>query len=229
MPGFPTQGHDVSESLRTIRLYGKMGSQFGRVHRLAVKTPVEAVRALSALYPGFQQYMTTAHLKGVEFAVFVGKRNLSKDELTHPTGDNDIRIAPVLKGSKSGGVLNIVLGAVFIALSFIPGIGQAAQMAMMSAGIGMAAGGVVQLLSPQLGGLGSKDSPENKAGYSFNGPVNTEAQGNPVPLLYGRLIVGSAVISASIRAQDASTASAYHPPGGYWRTIGVDGISASSN
>ncbi|MNS78223.1 Bacteriophage lambda tail assembly protein I [compost metagenome] len=73
---------------------------------------------------------------------------------------------------------------------------------MMSMGIAMAMGGVVQMLSPQQKGLSAADSPENGASYNFNGPVNTSAQGNPVPLLYGRMIVGSSVISAGIFAED---------------------------
>ena len=40
---------------------------------------------------------------------------------------------------------------------------------------------------------------ENK-GYLFNGPVNTTQQGLPVPIAYGELVVGGAVISASIKS-----------------------------
>ncbi|MNL81044.1 Bacteriophage lambda tail assembly protein I [compost metagenome] len=58
------------------------------------------------------------------------------------------------------------------------------------------------MLSPQQKGLSAADGPENGASYNFNGPVNTTAQGNPVPLLYGRMIVGSSVISAGIYAED---------------------------
>lgn len=64
------------------------------------------------------------------------------------------------------------------------------------------AGGVIQMLSPQQKGISAKDNPDNGASYNFNGPVNTSAQGNPVPLLYGRMICGSAVISAGILADD---------------------------
>ena len=66
----------------------------------------------------------------------------------------------------------------------------------------MMLGGVAQLLSPQQRGLSAKDGPENGASYNFNGPVNTTAQGNPVPLLYGELIIGSATVSAGIYSQD---------------------------
>lgn len=72
---------------------------------------------------------------------------------------------------------------------------------MFAAGIGMAAGGVVQMLSPQPKGRNGQES-SNQPSYIFNGAVNTEAQGHPVPLLYGRMIVGSAVISAGIEADD---------------------------
>jgi hypothetical protein len=50
------------------------------------------------------------------------------------------------------------------------------------------------------------ERPENTPNYVFHGPINTEAQGHPVPvLLGGPLRIGSAVISAGISA-DAFTA-----------------------
>ena len=58
------------------------------------------------------------------------------------------------------------------------------------------------MLSPQAKGLGTQDSPNNRPSYSFNGAVNTSVQGGCVGLLYGRMIVGSSVISAGIYSQD---------------------------
>lgn len=76
--------------------------------------------------------------------------------------------------------------------------------ALIVAGIGMVAGGVVQLLTPVPKTAKPGDTAANASNYSFNGPVNTQAQGNPVPLFYGGpLTIGSAVISAGIQAQDA--------------------------
>ena len=63
-------------------------------------------------------------------------------------------------------------------------------------------GGVAQMLAPHAKGIGAKDSAENQASYSFNGPVNTQAQGNPVPVGYGRCWGGSAVISGGVYAED---------------------------
>jgi predicted phage tail protein len=64
----------MTERLRTIRLYGKLGARFGRRFRLAVNSPAEAVHALCTMLPGFQQYLMGAKAKGMEFAVFAAGR-----------------------------------------------------------------------------------------------------------------------------------------------------------
>ena len=187
----------MSEKIRTIRLYGKLGAKFGRVHRLAVDSAAEAVRALSVLLPGFRQELANSSNRGVSYAVFHGKRNLGPEELGHSPGAEDIRIAPVLQGRKRGGILQTIIGAVLLVTGAYLANGY-----LMSAGASMMLGGVSQMLSPHPRGLSAKDDPNNGASYNFNGPVNTSAQGNPVPLLYGRMLVGSAVISAGIYAED---------------------------
>lgn len=192
----------MSERLRTIRLYGQLGSRFGRSFRLAVSSPAEAVRALCAILPGFQQYLTRAKENGMAFAVFAGKQNLTKEQLQDPPGNEDIRIAPVLLGSKRGGVLNIILGVVLIVVGV-----YTRNVNLIVQGGAMVVGGVVQMLGPQPKGLGAQDSVENRPSYSMNGTVNTQAQGNPVPVAYGGhdskgMLVGSAVISGGIMAED---------------------------
>lgn len=192
----------MSERLRTIRLYGALGSRFGRSFRLTVSSPAEAVRALCAILPGFQQYLTRAKENGMAFAVFVGKQNLTKEQLQDPPGNEDIRIAPVLLGSKRGGVLNIILGVVLIVVGV-----YTRNVNLIVQGGAMVVGGVVQMLGPQPKGLGSQDSVENRPSYSMNGTVNTQAQGNPVPVAYGGhdqkgMLVGSAVISGGIMAEE---------------------------
>ena len=194
--------------LKTVRLYGMLGARFGRVHRLVIASPAEACRALSVILPGFEQYMQTAHLRGLRFAVFRGKKNIGQDELKHNSGEEDIRIAPVIAGSKRGGVLQTILGAVLVvgALALGPvGIGAIAGSTAMSIGLmggSMMIGGVVQMLSPQPGGLASRQDPDNAPSYAFGGPVNTTAMGNPVGLLYGEREIGGAIVSAGIYTND---------------------------
>ncbi len=198
----------MDQKIRTVRLYGQLGARFGRVFRLAVASPAEAVRALCAQVEGFRRELATSHERGIRYACFVGRRNIGQSELELPPGADDIRIAPVLAGAKQAGLFQTILGAVLIAAATfytggLAGIGSGGFGGFMGAmGVSMALGGVMQMLSPQQAGLSASDSPDNGASYNFNGPVNTSAQGNPVPLLYGEMVVGSAVISAGIYAED---------------------------
>lgn len=193
-----------TNSIVTIRLYGKLGAKFGRVHRMAVQSCAEAIRALSSQLPGFKAFLTQSKDMGLGYGVFYGKQNLDKEQLKFPVGKGqDIRIAPFVLGHKNGGWVNIILGVVLIVVGVVMNIyapGSGAFLIKM--GVGLIVGGIVQLLTPVPKGMSSKDRPENMPSYAFNGPINTQAQGNPVPVLYGRMKVGSAVISAGINAVD---------------------------
>ena len=201
--------------LKTIRLYGKLGTRFGRIHRLAVASAAEAVRALCMTRPGFERELMTSRDRGVDYAVFLGKKNISQEELADPAGKDDIRIAPVLQGASKGGIFQIILGAALMVFAMwaqgsFTSLGSLSEALKAKSWIGVTAmmgmsmmmGGVLQLLSPQMKGLSTRDNVENGASSAFNGAVNTTAQGNPVPVGYGRMIVGSAVISAGIYAMD---------------------------
>lgn len=198
----------MTERVRTVILSGPLGREFGREFRLAVNSPAEAVRALCIMVPGFQRFLATAKQKGLEFAVFIGRHNLSVPQLQDPPGGDVIRIAPVLVGAKRGGVLQTIVGVILIVVGTYTSIlSGGATSSMVALGWSMVIGGVVQMLTPQPKGLSAKDSPENAPSYSMNGTVNTQAQGNPVPLAYGGhdtkgMLIGSAVISGGILAED---------------------------
>lgn len=190
----------MTEKLRTIRLYGIAGTKFGRVHRLAVSSTAEAMRALRVIVPGFEKFMMNARDNGLTFAVFNGKRNLGESELAYPVGNDDIRIAPILIGSKNSGLFTTILGTALAVVGVVTS--EFGGGFLIGIGASMALGGVVQMLSPQQSGLASNSGPDNGTSYYFNGAVNSNAQGDCVPIGYGRMRVGSKVISASISAAD---------------------------
>lgn len=198
----------MNSDLREIRLYGKMGARFGRSFRLAVNSPAEAMQALGAMLPGFREYMYGAKDQGIRFAVFVGKTNIGEDEVSNLVGNNSIRIAPVIEGAKSPFVQIVVGTVLMVAAFFVPN--PMVASALFSMGASMVLGGIIQLLTPvpKKQSAGDKEDPN----YSFNGPVNTTAQGHPVPLLYGRMKVGSAVISAGITLKDENFVPPTAPP-----------------
>lgn len=193
--------------LTTIRLYGALGARFGRVHKLAVQTSAEAVKALCINLDGLESYLMNAKKNGMTFAVFRGKRNIGVEDYQNLAGNSDIRIAPVMEGAKKAGIFQTILGAVMVVAGIVVtglSYGWASPVggAMISAGIGMMAGGIYQMLSPQPKGLQGRDDPDNKPSYAFGSSVNTLAMGNPIAALYGEREIGGAIISAGIVAED---------------------------
>lgn len=67
----------------------------------------------------------------------------------------------------------------------------------------MALQGAAQMLSPQPNApeTASRERPDQRPSFVFNGAVNTTEQGGPVPPVYGRMRVGSNVISASLEVE----------------------------
>jgi predicted phage tail protein len=201
----------MTDALRTVRLYGELAREFGPLHRLAIASPAEAVRALCAIFPGFERHLISSQDRGVAYRV-VNARSVVADleHLHHPTGERgEVKIIPVLQGAKRGGLFQVILGVALIAASFfIPGttaiLGASLSKIAFSVGTSLVLGGISQMLTPTPKTQGPQERPENRPSYQFNGPVNTTAQGQPVPIGYGRLIVGSAVISAGITAVEVA-------------------------
>ncbi|PXW53767.1 putative phage tail protein [Grimontella sp. AG753] len=188
------------EVMATIRMFGPLGKTFGKTHQRLIRTTHEAFRALAATLPGFEKYMNSSRARGLTYAIFVGKKNIGEDDLDFPNNGREIHIVPVIIGSKRAGLLQTILGAVLVVVGAITyAYGGAA---LVAGGAGMMAGGIVQMLSPQPAGLASKQDADNKPSYAFGSPVNTTAQGLPVPLCYGKRRIGGAIISAGIYVED---------------------------
>ena len=206
--------------LREIRLYGHLGREFGRVHHLAVDTVGEAIRALRANFPRFEAALLE-HAPG--FRIWCGTGRVGDAEDMHtPSSEREvIRLAPVVAGAGKDGLGQILLGAAIIGAAFFTGGASLTATGMfgfgtaltttaigsiaLNIGASLILGGVAQMLAPQpdtkAGGQEGQTSPS----YVFNGAQNTTVQGQPVPVGYGRLIVGSAVISAGLASEDMDT------------------------
>lgn len=190
--------------MKTIILYGHLAKQFGKTHQLEVATPAEAIRALCANFKGFAQSIADGR-----YRIKMGNIDQALEDIHHPI-DQSIKIIPVVAGS--GGLGKIVLGAALIAASsYLPGATYFSTMSSfsidakaiaMGMGTSLLLGGISQVLfAPPKASMDSRESVDNRPSYIFNGAVNTTGQGNPVPLCYGRLRVGSQVISAGLHSE----------------------------
>ena len=122
---------------------------------------------------------------------------------------NSIDIIPVIEGAGSD-IGAIIVGALLIVVGIIlvaTGVGGPIGAMLIIGGLGLVAAGVINLLSspPKFEDF-REIGKGGRASYLFNGPTNTVNEGGPVPVGYGRLIVGSQVIEATYRVtnKDAS-------------------------
>lgn len=194
--------------MKTIRLYGKLAKKFGKEFKLDVKTPSEAIKALTVVVDGFKEYMSDNR---DFYTIYVGYEDKVVLDYHKPFSDSEVlRIIPVVTGAGSVGRIILGIALVFVApyvgvfIGNTLGLTAAATLAAASAiqaiGFSLILGGVSELLfgAPSAGDY---ELTENQPSYAFNGAINTTKQGNPVSIGYGKLRVGSQVISAGLQAQ----------------------------
>lgn len=199
--------------MATIVLYGPLKTAFGSDFRLEVSTVAEAIRALGINLPGFLTFLTEPdnHYKVLVDGESVAEEDLSASYLRTPS---KIMIIPVVAGAKGGGE-KILSGAALLAVAYfapvafgevagvIGGTSAAgiAQAAAMNIGISLMVTGLAEVLTkpPKDADLSETQRSES---YLSNGPKNVSAQGRVIPIGYGRLRVGSRIISAGIESKD---------------------------
>jgi predicted phage tail protein len=165
------------------------------------------VRFLLANFPQVEAHMATRR-----YHVSLGDRDLDPEELHEPAGQAEITIVPVIGGAGAAG--RIIGGVALVAAAFAigqPWLGHTAFSMITGVGASLALGGVASLLTPvprtagpgAAGAMASANSAkaENndpRRNSSFSSIQNTTRQGVPVPVIFGRRIVGSVVISGAI-------------------------------
>lgn len=194
---------EVPAEYTDVYLAGELGKKFGRKWRLVCPTPAHAIRLIALAKPEFKEHMLKSASEGMKFHVICDKRSRAEDQLELPSGKRLI-ISHEVSGAKGrgGSILEVVAGAVLMVASFfVPG-GQAysayAASALFSVGTSLVLAGITQIISPQ--------APGTAASFYFNGASNTVTQGQPVPVVYGRMRIGGLPISSSIQAVDLSSA-----------------------
>jgi len=199
----------AANTMTTILLSGSLAKEFGRKHvrHLESGTTQEAFSALKHTIEGFEDFVASTSRSGTRFAIFRNRENVGTDHFTLG-GTREIRIVPVISGSKSGGLLQTVLGAALIVVGVVVtgmSFGSAAPVgaALIGVGIGMVAGGILQMLTPapKTPNQQEQATTENKPSYLFNGAFNSTQQGLPVPIVYGQMLVGSSVVGVGTWAE----------------------------
>ena len=208
--------------MKVVKVYGALRERLGQCRfEFDVTTPAQAIKALCVNFPGLDKWLVDSEQDGVGYRVAVSKEKATQQDVTPllmPFSDKEVfSITPVIAGA-GGGFGRILAGAALIGVSLaFPGGGlfggsvfgflggpaaSAAALttvgtAISAVGAGLVLTGVSQIISPQPGPP-SLDEAAQLESFTFSNVVNTSRQGLPVPIAYGRVFVGSAVISSGL-------------------------------
>ena len=197
--------------LRKIKLHGELAEFLGRDEfEAVVKTTAEAVKFLITNFPKLEAYMSNRY-----YQVLVGGNELDKDQIHDPVGKSEIHFVPVISGAGGSSFQRILIGGALIGASFLfPGAGIfgkagaeltggvvtgfAAKVgtAISTVGGAMVLSGVSEILFPLPTPEEQEDDP--RISFNFSGVQNTSRAGTAHPIVYGEIVCGSVVISASV-------------------------------
>lgn len=193
-----------------IILAGSLGeTEYGNTFNMRARNITEVIRSLMFQVEGFRN-----KLKSVNIRVRINGKSCTGNDYSDivrafqfPLGESDtVIIAPARAGAGGnvlGGIFMIVAGIVAIVLAIPTGgaslaAWSAGAMAMAAAGALMVFGGAAMLFTkiPKAGKFNTSSASEKNT--SFSSIDNMAAQGAAIPVVMGRMLVGSRVIQQSI-------------------------------
>ena len=195
--------------LRSVYLEGEMGEKFGTGFQISASKVSDVVKCIDCNHPSFRKYLMDCHEQEIGFEVDIAKSKLDYDvELLMNIKEGDVTITPIPAGSKSGGAKIFAAIAILAAVVFTGGgaamlAGKAAEgwavttaagattaslsmpgmmAVMLAVNVGMM--GLSQVMAPDP----ATDADQEES-YLFNGNQQNIVEGDPVPVLYGKLRV----------------------------------------
>lgn len=159
--------------MKKIHLHGDLGKRFGETWDLDVSSAAEAMAALCANNFGIQKYLQEAYNAGISYGIKKDSGEiLQNKEEFELISDKDFHIFPVPEGSQ-GFVVSLIVSAVTTAASMYIQKKMAEAMERDDS--------VLQAQTQS---------------FIYSGKQNRFEQGSSVPLGYGRMNVGTNVVSA---------------------------------
>jgi len=187
-----------------VILHGILAKEFRKNFSLAIKRPKEVFDAISCSHSNFRNRIAELANQGIHFALLIdGKKMTSIEQISIASDNQKIDIVPVICGTgvvAAAGAALAIVGGVSLAAGAVGFAGFLATTAL-TVGVGLAMMGIQMALAPKP----EMQRPESvvnsaKESFIFSSKANIVEQGIPVPVGYGRLRVGSAVIQSTIKS-----------------------------
>lgn len=216
--------------MKVVKVYGALRKRLGQCRfELEAATPAQAIKALCVNFPGLDKWLIDSEKDGVGYRVTVSKEKATEQDISPlimPWSEKDVfSITPVIAGAGRGlgsilagvALIAVAVANPFVGFSVAQGgfaligagatatVGTSLAIAAGTIGIGLTFMGIAQAISPQPGLDSTLDESVQLESFSFSNVVNTSRQGLPVPIAYGRVFVGSAIISSGLDVDEVRT------------------------
>ena len=163
-----------------VYLHGILAKKYGSKHCIAISKPKDLLGAMEANYDDFLIDLKDLCKKNIHYTYVINGKWVKNGE-SHKEKIKRLDFVPMILGSGPAGIVAGISLAVSIA---------SAVYSYIQAG---------KVEYPKIPGAEGTASAFSKS-LAFSNRENIMEQGNPVPLVYGRLRIGSFVIQSSVKS-----------------------------
>lgn len=204
--------------LTIVRLGGELAKKYGKEFKLFLKSPIDVVKILQCNFPDFEKTLMDLERRGMRFRMTTidrQRQDLTLDDLTLQGQPQVLRLAPVVCGASpetrkantqlaASAILALAAVAITVASG---GTALPATQAMFVKAFTMAA--IAFAMQGAMGHYAARQAKKNKQeikerhpSYTYSNTDNITEAGGPVPIGYGKMLIGSTVIGASVDVFD---------------------------
>jgi predicted phage tail protein len=185
---------------RTVYLHGILKDKFGESFYMNATKYADIINCIDCNRPGFKKFLLESYQQGVGIDIRTAGVSIKEKDLKLPISSGDVNLTIIPAGSANKGIGKILLAAVLIVAGVATGNAATAGPGMKllgstltGIGTNLALAGIQQLLAPD-----PSEDDEEKEAYLYNGDASLVIEGDPVPILYGKLRVPGQPISIAV-------------------------------
>lgn len=192
--------------MTTIFLYGKIAQKYGKKFKFAISRPKDAIAAIDTIHEGFSKDLIDMGNAGQQYSVVVDDQIVGGvEDFAGKKKIKEVHIVPTIFGAGVGALVTGVValatyvGTYGVVSALVSQLLLAVAFSAISFGIQALMSKPPKENSASASASSSTTSATSKS-FLFTNKENVKQQGNPVPLGYGRLRIGSAVVQETIKS-----------------------------
>lgn len=187
--------------MTTIRVHGLLGQEFGEEFSFSISRARDVFRALDCLFDNFTKRVVDLAKDGLHYSIVVNNETIScENDLCVFKKIETIDIVPVIVGS--GPVAFLAVGLLSLGGAAALGTTTFLGSLLLSVAFAAISFGIQGLLAkpPKANAISETSTSATSKSFLFSNRENVAGQGSPVPLGYGRLRIGSAIIQENVKS-----------------------------